>query len=85
MDWSHVDSWLSSVYKGNPIPDFERTNDSYHLLDTLKNLNFNSMPLIQHILASKLHFNLSNDSEKAIDSLAMLAESLGMDTIELSK
>ncbi|OAD00535.1 hypothetical protein MUCCIDRAFT_166312 [Mucor lusitanicus CBS 277.49] len=31
-----------------------------------------------------VHFNLSNDSEKAIDSLAMLAESLGMDTIELS-
>jgi len=32
-----------------------------------------------------VHFKLSNESEKAIDSLAMLAESLGMDTIELSK
>lgn len=32
-----------------------------------------------------VHFKLSNDSEKAIDSLAMLAEALGMDTIELSK
>ncbi|KAL9542567.1 hypothetical protein MBANPS3_008554 [Mucor bainieri] len=31
------------------------------------------------------YFKLSNDSEKAIDSLAMLAESLGMDTVELSK
>ncbi|KAL7326777.1 hypothetical protein PS15p_209058 [Mucor circinelloides] len=84
MDWSHVDSWLSSVFKGNPIPDFERTNDNYQLMNSLKNLNFNSIPLIQHILKSKLHFKLSNESEKAIDSLAMLAESLGMDTIELS-
>ncbi|KAK4521103.1 Kinesin- motor protein [Mucor velutinosus] len=84
MDWSHVDSWLSSVFKGNPSPNFERTNDSFQLINTLKNLNFNSMPLIQHILMNKLHFKLSNDSEKAIDSLALLAESLGMDTIELS-
>ncbi|CAO0801758.1 unnamed protein product [Mucor circinelloides] len=84
MDWSHVDSWLSSVFKGNPIPDFERTNDNYQLINSLKNLNFNSIPLIQHILKNKLHFKLSNESEKAIDSLAMLAESLGMDTIELS-
>ncbi|KAI8641103.1 hypothetical protein BD408DRAFT_444563 [Parasitella parasitica] len=84
MDWSHVDSWLSSIFKGNPIPEFERTNNSYQFINTLKNLNFNSMALVQHILNNKLHFNLSNDSEKAIDSLAMLAESLGMDTVELS-
>ncbi|KAG2198627.1 hypothetical protein INT46_006404 [Mucor plumbeus] len=84
MDWSHVDSWLSSIFKGNPIPDFARTNNNYQLINTLKNLNFNSMTLIQHILNNKLHFNLSKDSEKSIDSLAMLADSLGMDSVELT-
>ncbi|KAI7907791.1 uncharacterized protein BX663DRAFT_492006 [Cokeromyces recurvatus] len=85
MDWSHIDLWLLKIYKQTIlIPKFERSNKNYQILTKLENSNFNSIELIDYILRNKNDFELSDESIQHVESLATIANALGMENTELS-
>ncbi|KAI8076058.1 hypothetical protein BDF21DRAFT_422482 [Thamnidium elegans] len=88
MNWSHIDSWLSTLYKEQEIPQFERTNKNYEILNNLKKLNFNSTKLVENYIINHTvecdTSSVSESNKKALDSLGSIGQVLGISQTELS-
>ncbi|KAI9366677.1 hypothetical protein BD770DRAFT_438798 [Pilaira anomala] len=82
-----IDSWLSTLYKTQDIPYFERTNNNYELLKNLKKLNFNSTKLVENYVINTVEPDtsfLSNHAITALDSLGSIGYLAGINQTELS-
>lgn len=66
-DWSHVDNWLASKYKGRTPPPFERNPDTFKVLLALASLNETSdenRDLLARVSRSALRDNTYEDNTK---------------------
>ncbi|KAI7896396.1 uncharacterized protein EV154DRAFT_492097 [Mucor mucedo] len=89
MNWSYIHAWLATLYKDREIPSFDHTDKNYHILENLKNLNFNSTELVENIIinATAVEFDTSSltlQGNHALHSLAVIAQYLGIGQTELS-
>ncbi|KAI9245423.1 hypothetical protein EDC94DRAFT_414843 [Helicostylum pulchrum] len=84
-----MDSWLSTLYKEQEIPQFERTNKNYEILNNLKKLNFNSTKLVENYIINNTAVLcdtsfVAESNRNALDSLGSIGQVLGISQTELS-
>lgn len=68
-DWSYVDTWLTSKYKGRDPPPFERNTDTLQALLALAGLNETAdenRDLVAHVAADALHELQTADDERKL-------------------